>query len=136
MQAAIRTNEWMALDRTIYKLYITENESVKEELLMELLPQALEMLKGKLSGDRVTLVPPTLPESDGKMTISEATERFSLTKREHTILRTLLDGKDNDEICDELAISVNTLKKHILNIYRKMGIRNRVQLFKMVRERE
>ena len=39
-------------------------------------------------------------------------------------------------ICDELVITPNTLKKHILNIYRKLGIKNRVQLFKMVREFE
>lgn len=30
-------------------------------------------------------------------------------------------------------ISINTLKKHILNIYRKTGVRNRVQLFRMVK---
>ena len=33
-------------------------------------------------------------------------------------------------------VSANTLKKHILNIYRKLGIRNRVQLFKMIREHD
>lgn len=71
-----------------------------------------------------------------KLTITEATERFHLTKRERTVVRELLDGKENDVICDELSISVNTLKKHILNIYRKMGICRRVQLFKMVKERE
>ena len=31
-------------------------------------------------------------------------------------------------------ITNNTLKKHILNIYKKLHIRNRTQLFKMVRE--
>jgi len=35
-----------------------------------------------------------------------------------------------------LSISVNTLKKHILNIYRKLGIRNRVQMFKLIKEKE
>ena len=48
----------------------------------------------------------------------------------------LMEGKDNSFICDYLAISINTLKKHILNIYRKLGIRNRVQLFKKIREKE
>ena len=47
-----------------------------------------------------------------------------------------MDGRDNAAICEELAISVNTLKKHILNIYRKLGIKNRVQLFKMIKEKE
>ena len=53
----------------------------------------------------------------------------------HNLFRTL-QGKENPVICEELTISTNTLKKHILNIYRKLGIRNRVQLFKMIREHD
>lgn len=71
-----------------------------------------------------------------KLTITEATVKFHLTKREHTILKLLMEGKNNEQICEELVISVNTLKKHILNIYRKLGIKNRVQMFKMIREKE
>lgn len=71
-----------------------------------------------------------------KLTISAAVKKYDLTKREETILRLLLAGLDNDTICDQLVISINTLKKHVLNIYRKLGIKNRVQMFKMIRERE
>lgn len=71
-----------------------------------------------------------------KLTVTEVTEKYDLTKREHTILKMLMAGKENNTICDELAISVNTLKKHILNIYRKLGIKNRVQMFKMIKEKE
>lgn len=71
-----------------------------------------------------------------KLTVSAATEKFGLTKQEHHILQLLMEGKDNTFICDYLSISINTLKKHILNIYRKLGIRNRVQLFKKIREKE
>ena len=134
MEAALQTDEWMALDRTLGRISAAETETAKEDLLIELLPLIFEVLK-----DRVKEHEPlgaAFPADDGKLTITEASEKYSLTRREHTILRALLDGKENDVICDELAISVNTLKKHILNIYRKMGIRNRVQLFKMVKERE
>ena len=75
-------------------------------------------------------------EDGGKMTITAAVREYGLTKREETILRLLLAGLSNDEICQKLVISVNTLKKHVLNIYRKLGIRNRVQMFKMIREKE
>ena len=75
-------------------------------------------------------------EDGGKMTITAAVQEYGLTKREETILRLLLAGLSNDEICEKLVISVNTLKKHVLNIYRKLGIRNRVQMFKMIREKE
>ncbi|MBP1661581.1 MAG: prkC 12, partial [Candidatus Aminicenantes bacterium] len=40
----------------------------------------------------------------------------------------LLEGKDNKRITEELFISDHTVKNHIHNIYRKLGIRNRVQL--------
>jgi DNA-binding CsgD family transcriptional regulator len=71
-----------------------------------------------------------------KLTVSEAVARFELTRREHTILRMLMAGETHEDICRELVITPNTLKKHILNIYRKLGINTRVQLFKMIREFE
>ena len=71
-----------------------------------------------------------------KLTMTEAVQKYNLTKREQTILGLLLQGMENPEICDPLSITVNTLKKHILNIYRKLGIRNRVQMFKLVKEKE
>lgn len=74
--------------------------------------------------------------AEEKMTVSEAVGKYDLTKREHTILLKLMEGKDTNELSDELSISVNTLKKHILNIYRKLGVKSRVQLFKMIKERE
>ena len=71
-----------------------------------------------------------------KVTVTEAVEKYGLTKREHTILKELMSGKSNPQICEELVITPNTLKKHILNIYRKLEIKNRVQLFKRVKEFE
>lgn len=74
--------------------------------------------------------------SDGKISIAEAAQIFDLTKREHTILKMLMAGKENNEVSEELFITVNTLKKHILNIYHKLNIKNRVQMFKMIKENE
>ena len=70
------------------------------------------------------------------LTITEAVYKYELTRREHTVLELLMSGKNATEICDELVIAPNTLKKHILNIYRKLGIKSRVQLFKMIKEFE
>ncbi len=71
-----------------------------------------------------------------KMSVAAATEKFGLTRREETILKLLLEGRENATICERLIISENTLKKHILNLYRKLGINNRVSLFKMIREKD
>lgn len=61
-------------------------------------------------------------------------EQFGLTKKESDILDLLVKGYNNKEICDKMVISSNTVKKHILNIYRKLNIKNRVQLLCMVKE--
>ena len=95
----------------------------------------LDMLKGHLAY-RLEQFCKSEEAGMDKITVTEAVVKYDLTKREHMILKQLMSGKDHAQICEELVISSNTLKKHILNIYRKMGIKNRVQLFKMVKEFE
>lgn len=95
----------------------------------------LDMLKDHLAY-RLSRNKQTHGSTQEKMTVSEAAEKFDLTKREQTILKMLMEGKDSNELGEELSISINTLKKHILNIYRKLGVKNRVQLFKMIKEKE
>ena len=41
----------------------------------------------------------------------------------------------NKEIADRLFISTETVKKHIYNVYRKLGVQNRVQLTYFVQNR-
>ncbi|MFI3206910.1 MAG: helix-turn-helix transcriptional regulator [Clostridia bacterium] len=71
---------------------------------------------------------------NGKISIETAKEKYLLTKRESEILEYIMKGLNNEEICEIAVISKNTLKKHNLNIYRKIGIKNRVQLFKLLKE--
>jgi len=51
-----------------------------------------------------------------------------VTAREAEIIRLLIEGKSAKEITEALFISDHTVKNHIHNIYRKLGIRNRIQL--------
>ncbi|WP_167956350.1 helix-turn-helix transcriptional regulator [Anaerosporobacter faecicola] len=71
-----------------------------------------------------------------KYTVSEVVDRFGLTPRETQVLKNMLAGKDNYQISDDMMISTFTIKKHILNIYRKLEISSRTQLFKKVKEYE
>jgi LuxR family transcriptional regulator of csgAB operon len=50
-----------------------------------------------------------------------------LTNRELEILMEVVSGKTNKEICLNLTIAEGTLDKHIHHIYRKIGVRNRVE---------
>lgn len=50
-----------------------------------------------------------------------------LTARELDVLRLMGAGLRDQEICGELCISIATLKSHKASIYRKLGVRNRVE---------
>jgi DNA-binding NarL/FixJ family response regulator len=50
-----------------------------------------------------------------------------LTEREREILKCISDGKSNKEISDCLFVSVETVKSHIKNIYKKLNVKNRVE---------
>ena len=74
--------------------------------------------------------------AEAKYTVSEVVNRFGLTPRETQVLKNMLAVKDNYQISDEMMISTFTIKKHIMNIYRKLEISSRTQLFKKVKEVE
>jgi DNA-binding NarL/FixJ family response regulator len=58
-----------------------------------------------------------------------------LTSRERQIGKLAATGLRNREIADRLGISVGTVKVHLHNVYRKLGVRGRVQLATYARTR-
>ncbi|WP_172331027.1 response regulator [Mangrovicoccus sp. HB161399] len=52
-------------------------------------------------------------------------DRFGLTAREAEVLLWLAAGKSNQDIADILGNSAATVKKHLLQIYAKLGAENR-----------
>ncbi len=55
-------------------------------------------------------------------------EELGVTAREGEIVRLLLEGQDGKAIAERLFISEHTVKNHLHHIYRKLGLRNRIQL--------
>jgi DNA-binding NarL/FixJ family response regulator len=53
---------------------------------------------------------------------------FGLTRRELDIIRAVVDGDTNREVGARLSISENTVKRHLMHIYNKMGASSRVEL--------
>lgn len=56
-----------------------------------------------------------------------------LTQREIEILKLIAAGLNNQQLADELLITLSTTKWHIHNMFRKLGVRNRVAAITLAR---
>jgi DNA-binding NarL/FixJ family response regulator len=65
-----------------------------------------------------------LPE---KQVADDAAKQAGLTERETAILKALARGLSNDAIGKELWVAEQTVKFHLTNIYRKLGVSNRTE---------
>jgi len=73
----------------------------------------------------------TAPITPSTRSINAA--RFEkLSKREQHVLELLAGGMTNKEIARSIDLQEATIKIHVKNIYRKMGVNNRVQAVRMV----
>lgn len=68
-------------------------------------------------------------------TVSEfLIQKYGITGREKEIILALAEGKNNQEIGEAFFISHRTVKNHIYNIYKKLEIKNRVELINLLRK--
>ncbi len=72
------------------------------------------------------------PEVTGKMMErlmkkQEPSLHEELTKREHEILMLISEGMSNQEIADDLFITLKTVKTHVSNILAKLDVEDRTQ---------
>lgn len=66
---------------------------------------------------------------DRKSAFSIARDKWHLTPREWEIASCLFTGESDQDIANRLCISLSTLKKHVYNIYKKLDVNNRMQLY-------
>lgn len=60
---------------------------------------------------------------------------YDISPREAEIVLEICQGKSNQEISDTLFISLQTVKDHAHRVFTKTGVRSRVQLANLVRQR-
>jgi DNA-binding NarL/FixJ family response regulator len=88
------------------------------------------ILKGELWFSRDTLSATLSSLVEEKKTYTSSTaisDNIHLTRREKEILKHIARGKTNDEIAENLNISILTVKTHVGNIYSKINVPNRIQ---------
>lgn len=79
----------------------------------------------------------TISNEEHTVTIpNKIIQKYALTKREVEIIYLILDGKSDEEMAAISIISITTIRKHIANIYRKLKIKRRHELFTLLLESE
>lgn len=58
--------------------------------------------------------------------------KVPITKSEYKIIQLLLEGKKNREIAADLFLSVNTIKTHLSNIYKKLNVHSKPHLINFI----
>ena len=61
-------------------------------------------------------------------------DKFKITERESDIIFLLISGSTRKEIADKLFISENTVRTHITNIFNKLCVSNRMEMFYVLKE--
>ena len=70
--------------------------------------------------------------SDEKKLEAALQDRFQLSRRELDVIYYLTRGLSDDEIGEKLCISRQTVHTHIKNIYKKLGVKSRIELYRRV----
>lgn len=79
--------------------------------------------------DSKSLIEKICQINNGLWTEDENLIENPLTKREEEVLKELITGETNTQIAKDLFISERTLYHHIENIYEKLGVENKVELY-------
>jgi DNA-binding CsgD family transcriptional regulator len=67
----------------------------------------------------------SIERSDGALLLEERTDDVLLTAREREVLAWVARGKTNAEIARLLWLAPSTVRKHLENVYAKLGVNTR-----------
>ena len=117
---------------TLYRNKGRENYTREDVRMLDLLKEHMAY-RLYMEQHRTVCREESAQAADDRLRISEASGVYGFTRRENELLESILKGTDNEQIADQYSISINTLKKHLINIYRKAGVKHRSQLMGMIR---
>ena len=104
-----------------------ESSDAREGLAMKREAERLQLMKSG-HADSQLADPEAAKEPDIQTLCAKAARTNDLTRREEDVLRLLVEGRTAPQIAEELVVSPNTVKTHVRNLYRKLGINRRADL--------
>jgi len=70
---------------------------------------------------------PLMQSTEDELEGHNPTQNPRLTRREKEVLHLLSHGLSNQQMAKAMVIAEGTLKRHVANLYQKLGVHNRVQ---------
>ncbi|HHZ65418.1 MAG TPA: tetratricopeptide repeat protein [Flavobacteriales bacterium] len=116
----------------LFVFYLIKRQEAEKKSLHErnILLKEMELLRATLN------IELEQPVERQKMSIDRDNMNGNLvtplSERELEVLDLICDGKTNKVIGEELFVSINTIKSHVLRIYEKLDVNNRTQALKRV----
>jgi DNA-binding CsgD family transcriptional regulator len=102
---------------------ITDKIVVDMDATYQMITRLMPALQGAMPRPLNSLVMKRRKKGDGRA----LTENSNLTHRETQVLNLLAKGDSNPRIASRLGISPHTVKSHVINIFNKLGVNDRVQ---------
>jgi LuxR family maltose regulon positive regulatory protein len=130
---AAQKREEEALSALAQTLSLAEPEGFVRIFLDEGAPMA-DLLRQAVAQDLHTAYALRLLEALGEAVTAPQPLIEPLSERELEVLRRVAAGYSNQEIAQDLVIAVSTVKRHLSNIYGKLGVGNRTQAVARARE--
>lgn len=89
----------------------------------------------KLRGEKASLIEkvPT-DEIESEKLKAEQLAETGISQREYEVLQLMAEGHTNQEIADQLFISLNTVKTHSSNLFAKLDVKRRTQAVQKAKE--
>ncbi len=108
--------EWGQIKNQLFDLYEKKNIFSNQEVEKRL----------------QTLLVKNSSSSDLTEKLKVTSTKFHLSSRENDVLHELIDGRTNSEISENLSVALSTVKKHVYNIFNKIGVNSRAQLLNFI----
>jgi DNA-binding CsgD family transcriptional regulator len=84
-------------------------------------------------GERLVLDVSAVPLADGERVVGVFGLLFRQRRRQAEVLRLLEQGRSTKQIAQELQLSTETVKNHVRNLLRALGVNSRLEAVAAVR---